>query len=233
MALLGVIKGFSNLPVDMQDGVKAVGDSLFINTNYSFNKAVQRTFDIAVENIIRNGGEVSDEVIYISMQKTEAPALEVSFPGVVYDHSVSVFAEDNFNLTGNWHVYKEVSWDGKQEKDQAIFSANAGDELEFSFEGTGISLFGNWVKNGGKADIYLDGIFQRTIDTYYYYANQEHRFISLWHVFGLIPGKHTLKVVVKGEKNTQSSGTNIFISQAVIYKTGEKKCDTYKYSFEK
>ena len=47
MALLGVIKGFSGLPVEYQNAVKAMGDSLFVNTTYSFNKAVDKTLQYA------------------------------------------------------------------------------------------------------------------------------------------------------------------------------------------
>ncbi len=42
MAVLGVIKGFSGLPPEMQEGVKAIGDSTFIHTTYSFNSAVSQ-----------------------------------------------------------------------------------------------------------------------------------------------------------------------------------------------
>ena len=37
MSVLGVIKGFSGLPQEMQEGIEAVGDSVFIHTSYSFN----------------------------------------------------------------------------------------------------------------------------------------------------------------------------------------------------
>ena len=47
MAVLGVIKGLSGLPVEYQNAVKAIGDSTFINTSYSFNKAVDKTLDYA------------------------------------------------------------------------------------------------------------------------------------------------------------------------------------------
>ena len=43
LAVLGVIKGFSGLPENMRAGVKAMGDSIFINTTYSFNSAVKST----------------------------------------------------------------------------------------------------------------------------------------------------------------------------------------------
>ncbi len=61
MAVLGVIKGFSKLPKEMQDGVNAVGDSIFINTTYSFNSAVNSTLKYAVALIEKNGGKVNEK----------------------------------------------------------------------------------------------------------------------------------------------------------------------------
>ena len=49
----------------------------------------------------------------------------------------------------------------------------------------------------------------------------------------LQPGIHKVKLVVKGEKRPESSGTRVYITSAVIFKTGSKKSDSYKYSFEK
>jgi hypothetical protein len=95
-----------------------------------------------------------------------------------------------------------------------------------------ISLVGNWVKDGGKAAIYVDGKLHRNIDTYYNYSNQEHRNISIWHVFQLKPGKHVVKIAVKGDKNIAASNTNIYITGATMYKTAAKKSELYKISFE-
>jgi hypothetical protein len=55
----------------------------------------------------------------------------------------------------------------------------------------------------------------------------------LWHVTGLTDSQHTVKLAVKEEKNPESLGTNVYISQAVIYKTAPKKSTSYKFSFEK
>ncbi len=63
LAVLGVIKGFSGLPDYMQQGVKAIGDSLFINTTYSFNSAVKATDDYARDLIVKDGGKVTDKKI--------------------------------------------------------------------------------------------------------------------------------------------------------------------------
>ncbi len=56
LAVLGVIKGFNGLPVEMQEGVNALGDSLFIHTSYSFNSAVASTYKYANDLITKNGG---------------------------------------------------------------------------------------------------------------------------------------------------------------------------------
>ena len=41
-----------------------------------------------------------------------------------------------------------------------MYAEKSGDELEIRFSGTGISMRGNWYKDGGKADIYVDGTSQ-------------------------------------------------------------------------
>ena len=233
MAVLGLIKGFSALPADMQKGVKDIGDSIFINTSYSFNSAVIATDQYALQLTQKKGAYIKNDTIYIPNQPLKPAAYEVSFPKLVYDRSVPVFSKPDWVFSSNWKTYIEKSWDGKSERDQAIYANKAGDVMEFNFNGTGISLMGNWVKDGGKADVYLDGKFQRRINTYYNYAAQEHRDVSIWHKFQLSPGKHTVKLVVAGEKHPDSMGANIYLTQAILFKTGDKKSDGYRFTFEK
>lgn len=233
MAVIGVLRGLSKLPVEMQKGVKEVGDSIFINTNYSFNTAVESTYNYAIKLVKANGGTIKGDMISLPVQQFKPAKFEESFPKVVFDKKVSIFSKEDWKATGNWNVFKEKSWDGKTVRDQSLTSNSKGDELEFTFNGTGVSLMGNWVKDGGKADIYLDGKLHRSIDTYYDYSNQQHGNISIWHVFQLKPGTHSVRIVVKGEKNAASLNSNIYITEAIIYKTGPKKSDLYKFSFEK
>ncbi|MFZ2338559.1 MAG: ADP-ribosylglycohydrolase family protein [Bacteroidales bacterium] len=231
LAVLGVIKGFKGLPADMQQGIESLGDSLFIHTTYSFNSAVTSTFRYANELITKNGGYVNDKNIMIKVQDPVAPELEVAFPDVVFDKIVSVFEAGSWKTKGKWNV-NEVSDRGNQIRKQAIWSDKAGDELEITFNGTGISLTGNWFRDGGKADIYVDGILHRTIDTYYDFANQQHT-ESIWHVLHLAPGDHTIRLVVKGEKRPESSGSRVYITSATIFKTASRKNEAFKFSFEK
>jgi len=232
MAVLGVIKGFKGLSKEMQDGVMAVGDTVFDNTTYTFNSAVIRTKKYALDLIRRNGGKVTDQKIRIKIQSPVAPNLELSFPNLVFDNEISVFEENKWNFKGNWKSFEVMDWHRKKNVKQSLFAENAGDEIELKFTGTGISVEGNWVKDGGKADVFVDSIFIRTIDTYYNYANQEHT-TSIWHILNLKPGEHTLRIVVKGDKRLESQGCRVYITKAIIFKSESKKNDLYKFSFEK
>lgn len=231
LAVLGVIKGFTGLPQDMQKGVSDIGDSLFIHTTYSFNSAVSGTYKYALDLIEKDGGKIEGENIMIKIQEPVEPELEISFPNVVFDKSVSIFDENKWTLIGNWKS-RDVTGRDKQIRKQSMFSEKAGDELLFEFSGTGISLVGNWYKDGGKADIYVDGNLHRSIDTYYDFANQQHT-VSIWHVMNLKPGDHEVRLVVKGEKRPESEGTKVYITSAVIFKTATKKNEDWKFSFEK
>ena len=66
----------------------------------------------------------------------------------------------------------------------------------------------------------------RTIDTYYYFANQEHT-ESIWHIMNLKPGDHAVRVVVKGEKRPESGGSRVYIASATIFKTAPKKSEAF------
>jgi len=230
MAVLGVINGFSGLPRYMQDGVKAIGDSLFIYTTYSFNTALASTVKYANELIKKDGGTVTDKIIKIKTQSPVAPGYENSFPNVVFDKRVSVFDKEGWNFKGSWKSY-EITGDQNKKVRQAMVAEKPGDELEFTFTGTGVSLVGNWYRDGGKADVYVDGKLHRSIDTYYDFARQQHT-ESIWHVMNLQPGEHNVRLVVKGEKRPESASTKVYITSAVVFRTGSKKSDSWKFSFE-
>jgi hypothetical protein len=229
MAVLGVITGLSGLPEEMQQGVRGIGDSLFINTSYSFNSAVESTHKYATMLIVQEGGEVTGNKIRIKTQKPVAPEAEDAFPDLVFDKKIPVFEEGAWTFRGNWQT-REVTRNEKSTP-QARYSDKTGDEAEIKFTGTGISVTGNWFRDGGKADVYVDGKLHRSIDTYYYFAGQQHT-ESIWHVLNLTPGEHTVRIVVKGEKRPESEGTRVAITGATIFKTGTKKNENHRFTFE-
>jgi hypothetical protein len=224
MAILGVMKGLSGLPADYQSAVKAIGDSLFIHTDYSYNKAVKNTFEYACKLVKENGGEVTDKEVKVKVQQPQPLALEVSFPKLVFDKSLSVFANEGWSVKGKWEILGE---------NKAKYSSHAGDEISFTFEGTGVSIVGNWLRDGGQADVYVDGEMRRTIDCYFYFSKQEHEGMDIYHVLNLSQGKHTVKLVVKGEKRPESEGAKVYVSGALVFKTADKISDNFKFAFQK
>ncbi len=232
MAVLGVIKGFSGLPAEMQNGVTDMGDSIFINTTYSFNSAVTSTEKYAHDLILKDGGKINDKKIMIKTQMPVATDPEVSFPDVVFDKTISVFDNTGWSFKGNWKPFELTSEEDNKDVKQSMYAEKHGDELDIDFNGTGISIEGNWFKDGGKADIFVDGNLNRNIDTYYNFANQQHT-VSIWHVMNLHPGDHKVRIFVKGEKRPESAGTRVYITSATIFKTAPKKNESWKFSFEK
>ena len=98
---------------------------------------------------------------------------------------------------------------------EAQLTTEAGAEAALAFEGTGVAIVGDMTQEGGQADVYLDGeksdylldawIPERTHDRDY------------WHVTGLEPGEHTLRIVVRDDAHERSTGKSIQIRSAVVY----------------
>jgi len=233
MAVLGVIKGLSGLPAEYQNAVKAIGDSLFVNTTYSFNKAVDKTIVYAQKLAVENGGEATATELKIKVQAPQAFPLEVTFPKLVFDHKISVFAKEGVEIKGGWANVSPKDPNKLEATSTAKYSDKAGDEITFTFEGTGVSLVGNWFRDGGKADIFVDGVFKRKIDCYFNYSNQQHENMDLYHITNLAEGKHTIRVVVKGEKRSEASAANVYINEILVFKTADKISESYKFSFQK
>ncbi|HEY5510110.1 MAG TPA: ADP-ribosylglycohydrolase family protein [Prolixibacteraceae bacterium] len=218
LAVLGVINGFSHLPEAMQKAVGAMQDSLFIFTNYSFRKAVDQTMKYALTQISASGGKADVDPVLIKVQKPEPAPFEVSFPKMALSEKVSIFDEKRWKLSGDWQIFPMVPEDGTKKVKQSKVASKKGDTLEFSFEGTAISLEGNWKKDAGKAELYIDGKLHSTFDTYFYYNQQEQTPINICHALKLTRGKHILKIVITGEKKPESLDSRIYVSDALVFK---------------
>ncbi len=70
--------------------------------------------------------------------------------------------------------------------------------------------------------IYMLMAISQNIDTYYYFANQQHT-ESIWHIMNLKPGDQRSELVVKGEKRPESEGTRVYILQQQFSKQLPKK----------
>lgn len=84
----------------------------------------------------------------------------------------------------------------------------AADEMDFSFNGTAISILGVKDVNCGLADVFIDGSLVETIDTY---ADSTKYRKGLFSAYGLEAGNHDVRLVVKGSLSIDSTGNTINI----------------------
>jgi hypothetical protein len=66
--------------------------------------------------------------------------------------------------------------------------------------------------------VYLDGKLDRTVDVY---SDEEgdRRKESVWHIYGLPSGKHTVRLVVRGEPFGDSTGANVSIDDLIVFRS--------------
>ena len=84
----------------------------------------------------------------------------------------------------------------------------AGGSVEFSFQGTAVYWRAIAAPDGGKADVYIDDQFQETVDLFFWDAPLVFQFAFI--KTGLdATTTHTIKVMVRGDKNPKSSGAYV------------------------
>ena len=89
----------------------------------------------------------------------------------------------------------------------AMESGSKGAFVQMSFKGPSVYWRGVADPSGGIADVYLDGKFEETVDTYF--RDEMPNQFAFFRT-GLDPhASHIVKVVVRGEKNPRSAGTII------------------------
>ncbi|WHY65105.1 S8 family serine peptidase [Neobacillus sp. SuZ13] len=80
--------------------------------------------------------------------------------------------------------------------------------LEYSFTGTGITLYALKYKNMGKADIYIDGVKVKQIDLY----SASHKYkANVFETQSLANKSHKIKIVATGKKTNAAKGAFINI----------------------
>lgn len=218
--VMGIILGYDNIPAEWTRYIDEIADSLFIYTDYSFNKAVDRTLHYARKLIVDNGGKIEEGICYIKEQEPVPAKLEVSFPGVKPKKKVTIDNEEYWEWKGDWHTVQQTNqWGYEETQKQA---EKEGSEVAFNFNGSGALIMGRFDLDCGQVDIFVDDQFYRSRDNYYNvmgwgagdgWLNGAH----LAHVLHLEPGNHTIKLVINGEKNEKATGTKLKVARAIIY----------------
>jgi hypothetical protein len=97
-----------------------------------------------------------------------------------------------------------------------------GAEVSFTFQGRDIYWWPTMDSGMGKAEVWLDGKLQTTVDCFAY--NNWTPLALGFMKRGLPEGNHTLRIAATGEKNPQSSGTMI---RSMLFEYG---ADTWRAS---
>ena len=96
-------------------------------------------------------------------------------------------------------------------------SAVKGATAAISFEGTGAVVAGAYLTTGGMLEVYLDEKLDRKLDVYSD-ERGDRAGEAVWHVFGLKPGKHTVRLVVLGERYPESGGADVSVDDLIVYR---------------
>ena len=203
--VLGTMLGSKRLPDEWKSGIPAIADTKFRYTDFTFRTIVESTEKRAIALAQKNGGKLENNSLTIRIPKPQPAKLELWDD---YGSPVERVpaADARWTWTGNWRADR-----------QTRISADKGSEASISFEGTGAILAGPYLPTGGKADVYVDGKLHQTIDVY---PDEKARKNgeSVWHAFKLAPGKHIVRLVVRGEPYGSSGGADIGIDDLVIFR---------------
>ena len=204
--IVGVMKGYKAIPNEWKSGIDAIADKKFDYTDFSFHTIVDSTEKRTLAMVKRNGGNVEGDKVIIKTQSARPAKL------VLWDDYGSPFervavTDTRWTLKGNWSA----------DANRARTSGEKGAEAVVSFDGTGAIISGSYLPNGGKADVYLDGKLDRTVDVY---PDEDHSKSGedVWHAFGLKNTKHTIRLVVRGEPYPGSKGSDIALTDLIAFR---------------
>jgi hypothetical protein len=207
LGVLGAMLGYEKLSAKDKAEVAKLADVKFDHTDYSFNDIVASTEKRALEVIRQAGGSVRDTEVVIPHQSPKAPKLELWAFGV--PTKIFQCGDPDWEWKGDWMEGRD------QHQRLAKESTKAGSEASLTFEGTGLAIVGQLTENGGRADVYIDGKKSTLVADAYIVPNTVDR--DLWRVYGLKPGKHTARLVVRNDADERSGGKKIIVNRAIAY----------------
>ncbi|MDP5031708.1 carbohydrate-binding domain-containing protein [Paraglaciecola sp.] len=184
----------------MENGWGINAPNYVINTSISTSYAVaialeadEKNIPLSFNMLMYEDGTVSEDslaVLYAVRDRANA---------IVDD--ITNDTEESIVYTGSWLYSSGRKTDDYRQ--DLHYTKIDGDYFEYTFEGEAIQYIAPMYLNYGEADVYLDGVFQETVNAYAdsYQAQQ-----TLYSVSGLELGTHTLKVVKKNGAYMQLDG---------------------------
>tara|TARA_A100001011_G_scaffold363754_1_gene413921 strand:+ start:762 stop:2378 length:1617 start_codon:yes stop_codon:yes gene_type:complete len=205
MGILATTTGLSGIPEYWLQGLSAIEDINFSNTEMSLNDVYEISFKHGMELIKRNGGIIEGNSIKIKNEKTRIAPFEENFPGYKADKKVYINKEltfENGNIENN--------------------------KLEYNFNGIGVVLKGyikgvdpinnirNLKDNNTMKDFYFEvefSIDNKLVKTMKLPLNYTKRALELFFKYEIPKGDHVLRLKVLNPDDRAS----IYISEMITY----------------
>jgi ADP-ribosylglycohydrolase len=205
--VLGVMLGYSRIPDVWKAGIPGIQDERFSYTDFSFRTIVESTMKRAIALVERHGGRLQGEILTVNTQQVIPAKLEVW---------------DDYGTPVERVPIGNARWTrgGPWVDDRVTVTSHArvrGAFASIEFDGTGAVLVGTYLQTGGRADVFLDGFLDRTVDTYVEEVEPKTS-ETIWHHFGLKPGRHALRLVVRGEPFADSLDTMVTLKDLVVFR---------------
>ncbi|NOS71418.1 MAG: ADP-ribosylglycohydrolase family protein [Verrucomicrobia bacterium] len=208
--VLGAMIGYAKIPEQHKLDLAKLADTKFSFTDYSYNDIVKSSEMRTLEVIKQAGGKVSETEVVIPEQSPQAPPLEQCDFGV--PTQVLMVKDAAWNWSSNWVEKVGYIW---ADKIDTRVAEGAGSEVTLKFTGTGVALAGDLSKDGGRADVYVDGEKSGLVADAYIVPKTHDN--DLWRIHGLKPGEHTLRLVMRDDADPRSKGKKLIISRAIVY----------------
>jgi alpha-L-fucosidase len=125
---------------------------------------------------------------------------------VTHDKPLVNNDESGFTYTGNGWIH--VANRGLGDSNNNIHSTTInGDSVSYTFTGTGIDYISETYTDEGNVDVYIDGVFKKTVSGY---SATRVAQVTLYSITGLASGSHTIKLV-------KTSGTYMLLDAFRIH----------------
>ena len=171
-----------------------------ITSKLSFAATAGTTYRIAVDgyNLNGAGAEAGNITLNLASATTNLQTVQEN--------------DRDHTSYGNWAVYKDTNFSGGY----SSYANATGSATTFKFTGTNVSWKTQKLSDGGITDVYLDGTKVATFDGYS--ATPQYN-VTGYTKSGLASATHTLKLVVTGRKNANSSNTYTEIDRFLVGST--------------
>ncbi len=208
--VLGVITGYRAIPDKWKSGIAAIADRKFDFTKSSYNDICRSTLARALKVIQLAGGKVDKNDVLVPYQTPLAAKLEQWDMGIAFKRVET--SDSAWQWGPDWK--EQTRNQGDRKVRVGMTATEPGTQVSLSFLGSAIAIVGDYSDSGGRAEVFLDGKSARAIDAY---ADSKTHDNDLWHAYGLKPGAHTVRIVLRTDKDSRAKSAKLTISEAVVY----------------